>query len=120
MTSKQYLKLVKTAKSSNIKKSLQALEELESLTRSLPPHLRGLSRELAPLLESSNERVKFLASVIIRRESELAPKEMIKQFRFFLDVLEKIFTSKSQSSFNHWKPYTNIMFALSNIANEYP
>ena len=113
-------KLVKSTKSTNPKKRLQALEGIEELCQESPQYLKSISPHLIPLLKGSNERVKSLASLILLRESKVNAKGMLKQFRSYLGILESALDQKNQGSIRNWVPYTNIIFTLSNIIDAFP
>jgi len=120
MSLKTLNKLVKNTTSSNPKKKVQALEGLEELCRDNPQYLKNIMNRMVPLLKDNNERVKFIASVLLYRQSKDDAKSMTKQYRQFLKILESVFDNKNQSSVRNWKPYTNLIHTLGNIIAEYP
>ena len=120
MSLKRLTKLIKSTKSTNPKRRLQALEGLEELCQESPQYLKSLSTHLVPLLEDNNERVKSLASLLLLQASKVNAKGMLKQFRSYLNILQSAFDQKNQGSITNWIPYTNIIFTLSNIATVFP
>jgi len=120
MSLKKFQKILKNVRTSNPKKKMQAIQDLDEFCRDNPQYLKNLSKEITPLLEGGSERQKIIISTLLLKESKVNAKGMLKQFRSYVRILESAFDQKNQASISKWKSYINIILALGNIVEAYP
>ena len=108
-------RLLKNLKSSDTKKSLQALRDLDGMYKENTNPIEEISIYSIRFLRDDSEEVREEVSGILLRQSQLYPQIVVRQFRNLLQTLKWTLDEIRQDSYAH-TPVTNLIITLGNLA----
>ena len=116
MNLKTVNKLLKNLRSSDTRKSLQALRDLDSMYEKDKGPMEEISVYSIRFLRDDSEEVREEVSGILLRQSQLHPHTVLQQFRNLLQTLKWSLDEMRYGS-STYTPVTNLIIILGNLAS---